>query len=101
LARGFESKDVEFQQAEAARADDQRRARGTRRKNDLSAGSAGSAMRVVGPATVEERDAQRKRRTIELALARAKGDLVAARSAAHRQMLTEAIAALERQLGGG
>ena len=58
-------------------------------------------MRVVGPATVEERDAQRKRRTIELALARAKGDLVAARSAAHRQMLTEAIAALERQLGGG
>jgi hypothetical protein len=55
-------------------------------------------MHVVGPATPEERDAQGKRRTIELALARAKADLIAARSDAHRQMLTEAIAALERQL---
>jgi hypothetical protein len=98
VARGFESKDVEFQQAEAARADDQRGARGTRRKNDLSAGS---AMRVVGPATPEERAAQAKRRTIELALARAKGDLIAARSDAHRQMLTEAIAVLQQRLNEG
>ena len=50
--------------------------------------------------TPEERDAQAKRRTIGLALARAKADLALAVNEAHRRMLTEAIAALERQLGG-
>ena len=75
MARGFESKDVEFQQAEAERAKE-----------------ASTAL------TAEERDTQAKRRTIELSLARAKADLSAARSPAHRQMLTDAIAALEQQL---
>jgi len=77
MARGFESKDVEFQQAEAARTGAQR-----------------------GPAlTPQERDARSRRRTIELALARARADLAAARTPAHKQMLAGAIAALEGQLG--
>jgi hypothetical protein len=75
MARGFESKDVEFQQAEAERAPATRRA--------LSA---------------EERDALAQRRTVELSLARAKADLQRARNDAHRQMLTAAITALEAQL---
>ena len=75
MARGFESKDVEFQQAEAAR-----RKPGGR---TLSAG---------------ERDALARRRTIELSLARARSDLMAARSPAHRQMLEAAITLLEAQL---
>ena len=78
MARGFESKDVEFQQAEAARGATVRRA-----------------------LTPEERETLVKQRTIELALARARADLTVARSEAHRQMLTEAIAALRKQLGGG
>jgi hypothetical protein len=75
MARGFESKDVEYQQAEAER------------------------QKSLGPSlTVEERAEQARRRTIELALARARGDLGCARSPAHRQMLEQAIAALEAQL---
>lgn len=76
MARGFESKDVEFQQAEAERAP------------------------TTKPAlTVEERDALAQRRTTELALARARADLQRARSEAHRTMLTAAITALEARLG--
>jgi hypothetical protein len=75
MARGFESKDVEFQQAEKER------------EKQL-----GRAL------TREERDAQTKRRTIELALARARADLAAARTSAHKRMLADAIAALEQQL---
>jgi len=75
MARGFESKDVEFQQAEAQRG----RPTG----------------KVLSPAA---RQAQEKRRTLELALARAQADLAAARSPAHRQMLEEAIRALKDQL---
>ena len=75
MARGFESKDVEFQQAE--------KERGTQLGRAL---------------TAEERDAQARRATIELALARARADLAAARTPAHKRMLTEAIAALEGQL---
>jgi hypothetical protein len=75
MARGFESKDVEFQQAEAER------------KNAL------------GPAlTTEEREARERRRTIQLSLTRARADREAARSGAHRRMLDGAIAALEAQL---
>ena len=77
MARGFESKDVEFQQAEAQRQTKDRRV-----------------------LTAEEREAASRRRTIELALARAKADLAVAASDAHRRMLTQAIAALEEQLGG-
>jgi hypothetical protein len=77
VARGFESKDVEFQQSEAERA------------------------KEVRPAlTAEQREAQASRRTIELALTCAKGDLASARTPAHREMLEQAIAALEEQLNG-
>ena len=77
MARGFESKDVEYQQAEAERA------------------------KSLGPElSVDEREAQAKRRTIELAITRAKGDLASARSPAHRTMLEQAIASLEAQLNG-
>ena len=75
MARGFESKDVEFQQAEAERVKQVRRA-----------------------LTPEQREIQAKRRTIELALARARADLAAARSPVHRQMLEQAIAALDARL---
>ncbi len=75
MARGFESKDVEFQQAEAERA------------------------RTFGRTlTPEERDAQSRRHTIELALARARADLAAARTEGHKRMLAQAIATLEHQL---
>ena len=77
MARGFESKDIEFQQAEAARGTTVRRA-----------------------LTAEEREEHARRRTTELALARAKADLAAARSDAHRRMLNDAIAALQKQLDG-
>ena len=75
MARGFESKDVEFQQAEAERQNTFRRA-----------------------LTPEEREAQNRRRTVELSLARARADLAAARTPAHQRMLSGAIAALEQQL---
>jgi len=75
MARGFESKDVEFQQAE--------RERGKQLGRAL---------------TPEERDAQAKRQTIALALARARADLAAARTPAHKRMLDGAIATLEQQL---
>jgi hypothetical protein len=75
MARGFESKDVEFQQAEAERPKQQKKA-----------------------LTAEEREAQTRRGTIELALLRAKADLDSARTPAHREMLERAIQALEDQL---
>lgn len=75
MARGFESKDVEFQQAENERVTTPRRA-----------------------LTPEEREANARRRTLELALARARGDLAIARTDAHKRMLADAIAALEQQL---
>ncbi len=77
MARGFESKDVEFQQSEAERRATPRRA-----------------------LTVEERAAAERLRALELSLARARADLSSARSAAHREMLAAAIAALEQQIGG-
>lgn len=75
MARGFESKDVEFQQAEQER-----------------------EKRLGRALTPEERDAQARRGTLALALARAKADLAAARTPAHRRMLAAAIETLERQL---
>ena len=73
MARGFESKDVEFQQAEAQR--DKAPAR-----------------------TAQERESQSRRRSVELSLARVRADLERATSPAHRTMLEGAIAALEQQL---
>jgi hypothetical protein len=75
MARGFESKMVEFQQEEAARA--------RARKPQTSA---------------EERARAEKRHAIELARARAAADLERATAPAHRQMLLQAIAALDEQL---
>ena len=78
MARGFESKDVEFQQAEAER------------------------RQTARPAlTADERASIERRRTLELALMRAKGEMATARTGAHREMLEQAIAALERQLAAG
>jgi hypothetical protein len=75
MARGFESKDVEFQQSEAER---------TRSpKPQLSAA---------------ERDAQARRLTLELALSRAESDLGLAKSATHRLMLEQAVTALRAQI---
>jgi hypothetical protein len=75
MARGFESKDVEFQQSEAERP------RAARRQ-----------------LTAEERDQQARVRTLKLALCRAETELGLARSAAHRLMLERAIAALRGQI---
>ena len=76
MARGFESKDVEFQQAEAAD-----RSQAPRRS-----------------LTPDERERASRRHSVELALTRARGDLAAATSPIHRQMLEQGIAELERQL---
>ena len=78
MARGFESKDVEFQQAEAERT------------KELTS-------KILTP---DERAAKTRRDTVALSLARARADLAAARSTAHRDMLTRAIASLEDQLRG-
>lgn len=75
MARGFESKDVEFQQAEATREKAPRRA-----------------------LTADEREAAARRQTLELSLARARSELASARSEAHRHMLERAIASLEAQV---
>ena len=75
MARGFESTDVEFQQAEAERTVERRRT-----------------------LTAEEREAEALRRTLELALVRAANELSTARSEAHRQMLQGAIAALRERI---
>ena len=75
MARGFESKDVEFQQAEAER-----------------------QTRATPPLTPAERDMAARRRSVDLALTRSRADLAVATSGAHRRMLEQAIAELERQL---
>ena len=75
MARGFESKDVEYQQAEAGRA------------------------RVTGPGlSPDARRDLEQTRTIELALVRSRAELATATATAHRRMLEQAIADLERQL---
>jgi hypothetical protein len=75
MARGFESKDVEFQQAEADRP------------------------KGKGPAlTPLEREAQERQQTVAMALSNVRAELAAATNPAHQDMLRQAIAALERQL---
>ena len=78
MARGFESKDVEYQQTEADR----------------------GPRPVARPKTPAERDEAARRRSIELALTRARSELATATSPAHRRMLEQGIAELERQLTG-
>jgi hypothetical protein len=76
MARGFESKNVEFQQEEAARG------------------------RTVKPSLTPEQKARLEQRTgLELARAKASDDLSRATAAAHRRMLEQAIAALDAELG--
>ena len=74
MARGWESKNVESQQEEA-----QRRPSGT--------GESSEPPEVLA-----------RRRTLELARTRARADLETARAPAHRQMLEQAIKALDEQL---
>jgi RNA polymerase-interacting CarD/CdnL/TRCF family regulator len=75
MARGFESKDVEFQQAEAQREKTSRR-----------------------PLTPGQRTAQEQRASLTLSLARMRAELQRATSPAHRRMAEQAIAALEAEL---
>ena len=75
MARGFESKDVEFQQAEAER-----------RAVPVEALSA------------DERARQASRHTVELALTHARQELAATTSPIRRDTLSRAIADLERQM---
>jgi hypothetical protein len=75
MARGFESKMVEFQQEEAAR---------------------GRAK--AGKVSPEEQARMARRGSLELARARAAADLSRATAPAHRAMLEQAIAALDEQL---
>lgn len=76
MARGWESKSIETQQEEAARA-------------SRSGGR---------DATPAEREAAAARRTLELARARVESDLRRARTPAHREMLQRALDDLERRL---
>jgi hypothetical protein len=76
MARGFESKDVEFQQAEAAE-------RGRPGRRAL---------------TPVEREDRSRRRTLELAVTRARAELAGADSPHYRLMLQAAIADLEARL---
>jgi hypothetical protein len=75
MARGFESKDVEFQQAEASRP--------------------AIARKALAP---HERDLETTRRSLELALARARAEREAAAHPNHRAMLDHAIQALNEQI---
>jgi hypothetical protein len=78
MARGFESKDVESQQAEALRPVDRR-----------------------APLSSEERVAVERRRTLELTLTRMRNELRMAKAPAYRQTLEAGIAALEAQISSG
>jgi hypothetical protein len=76
VARGWESKSVEAQQAE----------------RDEARPPVGAEL------SPEERARRDRRRTLELARARAAQDLAAATRPAHRAMLQAALAALDTQL---
>jgi hypothetical protein len=76
MARGWESKSIEAQQEEAARSR--------------------TPARALNEA---ERDALERRRTLELARARAADDLSRATAAAHRRMLEQTLAVIDEQLG--
>lgn len=75
MARGWESKSVESQQAD-------REAEG----------------RFRPPMSTEERDAHARRNTLMLARVRASAELAAAKGPAHRAMLEAALTAIDVQL---
>jgi hypothetical protein len=75
MARGFESKDVEFQQAEAERPKGRGRA-----------------------LTPLERQTQDRQRTVAMALTNVRAELASATNPRYREMLRQAAEALEQQL---
>ena len=75
MARGFESKMVEFQQEEAVR-----------------------AKSGAGVVSADERARRERQATLELARSRAAADLARATVPAHKAMLEQALAALDTQL---
>ena len=75
MARGFESKDIEYQQAEAER-----------------------NRRPLAPVAPADREREAGRRTVELALASARAEQASTSSPVRREILTRAIADLESQL---
>lgn len=75
MARGFESKDVEYQQAEAVSRSSSR-----------------------APLSATERETLDRRRTLELSLTRMRTELAAATAFAHRRTLEAAIASLDAAL---
>lgn len=76
MARGWESKSVEAQQEEAARA------------------------KTHAPALNDaDRAGLERRRSLELTRTRVRDDLSRARAPAHRRMLEQTLAAIEEQLG--
>jgi hypothetical protein len=77
MARGFESKDVEFQQAEATRV---------------------SAARTT--LTSDERVSSDTRQRLELALSSTRTQRASAQNPVHQRMVDAAIRALESQLDG-
>jgi hypothetical protein len=77
MARGWESKSVESQQDDRA---------------------ADAAARSRAPVSADDAARLARRKTLELALARANADLKTATHPSHRQMLEAAIAALTAQL---
>ena len=76
MARGFDSKFVEAQQEEAAR------------------GKSGGG-HVMSP---QERAAEQRRRTLQLTRTRTERDLSRASAPVHREMLQQALAALDREI---
>ena len=77
MARGWESKNIEAQQAEREEA---------------------AAAAKAAPVSAEEAAQAAKRKVLELTRSRALADLATARTPAHRQMLETAIRALDEQL---
>jgi hypothetical protein len=77
MARGFDSKSVEYQQEEAQRGREQTRDR---------------------PLSDEERVRLQRRQTLRLARARTAADLARATAPAQRDMLRRALAALDSEL---
>lgn len=78
MARGWESKSVASQQDEAERAPADRKDR---------------------PLSEEERERHQRRKALELARARTAADLRRAGAPAQQEMLRQALAALDAQLG--
>jgi hypothetical protein len=77
MARGFDSKSVEYQQEEATRGREDRKGR---------------------PLSEEERARLQRRQTLNLARARTSADLSRAASPAQRHALERALAALDAEL---